>query len=69
MMSKKVYCVDCKYFMPRGSVYSPSHCRANYSVRDSFKQRERVYSWCSDVNRKNDCLAFIRKWWKFWRRK
>lgn len=65
-MSKKVYCKYCKYFKPMISVYSPDRCRANYTVRDSFKQRERSYSWCSDVNRKNDCPAYQRKWWMFW---
>lgn len=72
---KKVYCSNCKFFY-RVSTYLiianwPKRflCRhkSNIKIRDTYLKRSIIVKKSPDIlNKDNNCLDYVKCWWKFW---
>jgi hypothetical protein len=66
---KKVYCKNCRYFILVRDAYGKRNwpeCRLTKEKTITWEKVQIVFGLPpSTINRKNDCLNYKRKWWKF----
>ena len=65
--TNKVYCKNCKYFVPMGGEWSGDYCHKVLRIVDSpWGHLNVVVDEYMKQNKNNNCKYYVKSWWRFW---
>jgi len=59
----KVYCKNCKYMVERRRY---DLCKARPVKKENYFMKWTEFEYCKNYNSNNECVQYVRSWWKFW---